>query len=263
MSGEALTNNFMLGAATVMIGAQADLFDLVKDTHSIGLVKNFTLSGDPQYLELTQGVKNTIVDSALTNNPIRANMEVYEATPQNLRYALGLEKGSLVTGTTVYDLKADVTAADTSFTIDTDVSSDFSAGDWVVVDDGNDNMWVAKVASAAFSSPDTTITVASGYDAPVGYTAADGVKIRRVDATMAGSKEDQPYLSAKVVGKLSNGTPITLLFPKIRIVRGFNLAFVTDNYGNMPLEFTPYEQTADDPNWGKMSSNSGVVDIMM
>ena len=45
MAGEAKTDSFMLGAATVMIGAMADLYDLNPTDHSIGLVKNFSTLG--------------------------------------------------------------------------------------------------------------------------------------------------------------------------------------------------------------------------
>lgn len=61
MAGEAKSTSFVLGTATVMIGPRADVFELTPEEHSIGLVKNFTLSGDPSYLDLTHGVRNTIV----------------------------------------------------------------------------------------------------------------------------------------------------------------------------------------------------------
>ena len=77
MAGEAKTNAFMLGTATVMLGAQADLFDLNPTEHSIGLVKNFNLQVDQTYTELTQGVQNQIVFSVRTGNKVMNTMEAY------------------------------------------------------------------------------------------------------------------------------------------------------------------------------------------
>ena len=35
--------------------------------------------------------------------------------------------------------------------------------------------------------------------------------------------------------------PVTLIFPKLRIQKGFSLAFTTNQYANMPYEFTPFD----------------------
>lgn len=260
MAGEAKTNNFFLGSATVMVGAQADLFNLNPTDHSIGLVKNFTLSAEPSYVELTQGVKNTIVDSALTANPVRATMEVYEATAKNITYGLGLDGSTLATTGNEYSPNATINAAATTFVIaSSDVTTTFAAGTWFMIKEGDDKVHIGKVASSSFST-DTTVTF-TGYAIPTGVSFTTAAKIRKVVEIGVGSKTDQPYLSAKVVGLLSNSKPITMLFPKLRVVKGFSLAFTTDNYGNLPFEFTPYEQTSSDTNYGKLLSNGGVVGI--
>ena len=36
------------------------------------------------------------------------------------------------------------------------------------------------------------------------------------------------------------------MIPKLRVVRGFNLAFTTDDYANLPLEFTVYDLVPTD-----------------
>lgn len=259
MAGEALTNDFLLGTATVMVGAKDDVFSLNPAAHSIGLVKNFTVSADPQYTELTQGVKNTIVDSALTQNPVRCTMESYEATAKNIMYGLGLDGSSLTTTGSAYTAAANIEAAATTATIATDVSATFLSGDWIEIKEGDDKVHIAKLASnSTYSAPDTTLTF-TGYAIPTGvtYTAAT-TKISKVKLISAGSKADQPYLSAKVVGVLSNSDIITLLIPKLRVVNGFSLAFTTDQYGNLPLEFTPYELVAADTHYAKFPSGGTV-----
>lgn len=260
MSGEAKSSNFLLGSATVMVGAQADLFNLNPTDHSIGLVKNFTLSSEPSYVQLTQGVKNTIVDSALTSNPVRATMEVFEATAKNINYGLGLDGSTLSSTGSTYHPNATIAAAATTFVIaGSDVTSTFTAGSWVMIKEGDDKVHIAKVASSAFST-NTTVTF-TGYAVPAGVSFTTAANITKVVEIGVGSKVDQPYLSAKVVGLLSNGEPITMLFPKLRVVKGFSLAFTTENYGNLPFEFTPYEMTSSDGNYGKLLASGGVVAI--
>lgn len=260
MAGEAKTTNFMLGDATVMIGAQADLFNLNPAAHSIGLVKNFALSADNQYVELTQGVKNTIVDSQITQSNIRANMEVYEATAKNLRYGLGLEGASLSTTGDATALASSATATDTTITLTGDVSANYSSGDWIEIKEGDDKVHIAKLSAAPTVSTDTTLTFAD-FAIPTGVTFTTAAKARKVAVTNAGSRENQPYFSSKVVGTLSNGEVVTMLIPKLRIVQGFNISFTSDQHGNMPFEFTPFAQVDADVNYSKVPDPSATVHL--
>ena len=74
----------------------------------------------------------------------------------------------------------------------------------------------------------------------------DNAVVKKVHDIGIGSKEDQPYFSAKIAGKLANGDEVVILIPKIRVVRGFNLAFTTDDFANLPLEFTVYDLVSTD-----------------
>lgn len=262
MAGEAKTNNFLLGAATVMIGPQADLFNLNPDVHSIGLVKNFALTQDPSYVELTQGVQNTIVDSALNGNATRATMEVYEATTKNLLYGLGLDGSGIAAAGTVYTPTANIAPAAITLTIATDITSALAVGDWIQIAQGDSKVHIAKVTAIAFSSPNTTVTF-TGFPIPAGVTfVAASTKVSKVKLVAVGSKEAQPYLSAKVVGTLSNGELMTILIPKLRVVNGFSLSFTTDNYGNLPFEFTPYSQTSSDPFYASFPNPEAAVQLL-
>jgi hypothetical protein len=117
MAGEAKTNNFMLGTATVMLGPMDDVFDLTPANHSIGLVKNFQLQSQPTFADLTQGIKNTQVYSVHTGNDVRASMEVYEFTAQNLSYALGLAATGIAEQTASGALAAEQTGTITALTL--------------------------------------------------------------------------------------------------------------------------------------------------
>ncbi len=88
---------------------------------------------------------------------------------------------------------------------------------------------------------------------------ASGSTVQKVNAVDVGSQVDQPFLSAKIVGSLADGTEVGLLIPKIRITAGFTLGFTTDNFGNLPMEFTCYDLTADDANYALFSNKQAML----
>lgn len=250
MAGEAKTNSFMLGSATVMIGPQADLFTLAPSTHSIGLVKNFTSSSEPQYTDLTQGVKNTIVASVMTSNRVRAQMEVYEYTAKNIAYALGLNGSSLTPIAASTTTSAAVTANATTVTVST--AAGLAANDWVMIQEGTDDkVFYRRIVSIATN----TLTL----NAAIPVALASGCTVQKVNVIDVGSTADQPYLSAQVIGNLADGTEIGLYIPKLRITAGFSLGFTTDNFGNLPLEFTMYDLTSDDPNYALFAGKQAML----
>jgi hypothetical protein len=365
-AGSAKTESFNLGAATVMIGPKEDVLDFTPEKHSIGLVKNFTFSSSDQYLDLTQGIRNTVVYSVKNGSDITASMEVYEYTPRNLAYALGLEGFELVEGADLALKEAvngDMSTTEIKVTAASDSSaSDFLQDDYVVIQ-GNkssneDLVFIGKLAEAAFdpgtapqvavngtvldlmkalkqandgvavltiekghmkvlagaeqtvtcsekfktvfgitegergpltgtveisakdvlgtlsfaNNDEVTISIDSEeiaealiktspaadssasytltFDRPIpeGFNFIAGDRVHKVNLIPVGSAEDQPTLAAKVVGILPEGKkPVTIIIPKLRISNGFNLSFQTDQYGNMPYEFTPMEQVMSDP----------------
>ena len=250
MAGEAKTNSFMLGSATVMIGPQADLFTLAPSTHSIGLVKNFTTSSEPQYTDLSQGVKNTIVASVMTSNRVRAQMEVYEYTAKNIAYALGLNGSSLTPISSSTTTSAAVTANATSITVAQ--ATGLAVNDWIMIQEGDDDkVFYRRIVTVA------TNTLTLNASLPVALTS--GCVVRKVNVIDVGSTVDQPYLSAQIVGSLADGTEIGLYIPKLRITAGFSLGFTTDNFGNLPLEFTLYDLTSDDPNYALFSGKQAML----
>lgn len=244
MAGEAKTSAFMLGTATVMIGAQSELFSLAPDTHAIGLVKNFTMTAEPGYTDLTQGVKNQIVYSVMTSNTVRAQMEVYEYTSKNIAYALGLNGGALAAATAVTTLSSGIAALATTAVVTS--AAGLAVGDYIQIQEGTDDKTFFRKITAIVTN---TLTL----NAAIPVAIANGSAVRKVNAVDIGSKTDQPFLSAKIVGSLADGTEIGILIPKIRITNGFTLGFVTDNYGNLPFEFTVYDLVATDPNYADFS----------
>lgn len=325
MSGDALTQAFMLGTATVMLGPQADVFDLQPSVHSIGLVKNYKMSAEPAYTKLTQGVKNTTVMSVLTSNVVRASMEVYEYTIKNLGYGLGLDGFAVdpttfvaaaaaaaatsvtfkdgtnfANGDTVSIVKPDGTlfktvlsakagntftvtpavptggleppggsaalsrkgmvtmfraastvgtlgtgtpaAPSTSLVLAAGGGTDFKANDWIAVQIGTDDkVLVRQIASKATDT--LTLTQGIGQAVPVGAT------VEKVFYASIGSKADQPFFGAKIVGTLADGTEIVMIIPKIRISKGFDVTFSSSDFGNLPFEFEVYDLVSTDPHY--------------
>lgn len=238
MAGEAKTSKFMLGTATVMLGRPADLHILNPAEHSIGLVKNFRIQGQPGYTDLTQGVKQKKVFSVMTSNDITAAMEAYEYTAGNMMYSLGLEgfQASATAVSTTTTASAIGTA--TSLTVSSIVG--FSNGDYVAIDLGDDNVIVRRL-SAAPATSNLTIGQALGQAIPSGAT------VRKLAVVNIGSKDEQPFLAAKIVGVLADSTKVTILAPKIRVTKGFSIGFTTDNFDNMPFEFSFYDLVTTDP----------------
>lgn len=247
MPGLSKTNEFMLGTATVMIGAEADLFDL-NPTNSIGLVKNFTITSDPAYTELSQGVKNTLVHSVLTQNTVRASMEAYEYTAQNIAYALGLN-GTFTKETVTSLVATEIADDDTDFDVTASDGANFAEDDYIMIHaDTEDNFVIRKITDVTTD----TITVNAAF----GQVIPAGSKVSVVNKIDGGSKEDQPYYSAKIAGKLANGEPVVILIPKVRIVQGFSLAFTADDYSNMPFEFTVYDPVSTDTHYSYFNGSS-------
>lgn len=243
--GLAKTSAFLLSTGTLMIGPSAKVMELTPDLHSVGLVKNLVTNSDPQFTELMQGIDNQLVYSVNTNNQVRVSCEVYEHTRRNIAYGIGLDASGIAYDESVQvaTLASPATVGST-FTVGTGDGADFTAGDWVVIqqDDG-DKIHVGKVASVAAD----VVTMASGFAIPTGVTYATGSKVYIQKAMDLGASATMPALGAKIVGLLPQGNkPVAIVFPKIRITKGFALSFQNDNFANLPFEFVPYSPLPSD-----------------
>lgn len=259
MAGEARSIDFLVGTATIMLGLPADLRDFRPETHSIGLVKNVKLMAEATYIELTQGIRNSVVHSVKTGEPVRASAEVYEFNASNWSYALGfsgynvgipaLNAGS-ATITTVEALvpsggilaPADVTGYN-DFTLST--VTNFAVGDYVLIQVGYNDVVVPRRITTIAGS---VITV----DAPIKNVAFPaGVTVNKCLVVPVGRKSEQPFLAAKIVGNMADGREIAIEIPKLRITKGFDVTFQTSDYANMPFEFTVYDQIPADVQYAR------------
>lgn len=237
MAGEAKSIDFLVGTATIMLGEQADLRDFRPESHSIGLVKNVKLMAEASYIELTQGIRNSVVHSIKTGEPVRASCEVYEFNAANWSYALGFSGYNVVNTefeTTVTTL---VPSSPTGLdTFDVVATTGYTVGDYVMVQVGYDDTVIPRKIIAT-----TTTTVQ--FDAPIKNVAVPvGAKIRRCLVVPVGRKSEQPFLAAKIVGTMADNREIAIEIPKLRITKGFDIVFQTSDYANMAFEFTVYDQ---------------------
>ncbi|MDV2968710.1 hypothetical protein RZ532_22230 [Nitratireductor aquimarinus] len=250
MAGNAKTNKFMLSTATVMLGPLADLHKLNPIEHSIGLVKNFQLTGEAQYTELTQGIRNAVVMSVRTGEGLRTSCEVYEFTAKNIAYAAGLD----ASGTT-YDvvdemsaLGATAAAGSSALELAAAPTEPVAPGDYIFVQKGQDDyVHVAKVESYDDTTT-PTITLATGFEVPTGLEFPVGARVGRLMRVDVGTYDAQPDLACKVTGILpKDNSPFTILLPKVKVTRGLGISFASDNFTNMPFEMQPYEMVTNDP----------------
>lgn len=250
MPGLAITDNFMLGTAELMVGAQADLLNFTPSTHGLGLVKNVAVTADPAFTELTQGTTNDLVASIKTNNTVGVTAEVYEYTAQNVAHGLGLS-GTYTTNT-VNSLVDVTVSSGVTFDVSTGDGTNFAADDYVFLKTGtaDEDLIVRKVVSIAVDT--ITVNAAFTTSVPVGSV------VSVVHALDIGSKDAQPYLALAIQGELVNtGEMAMFQFGKVRVTKGFNFSFVTDNFSNMPFEFQVYDLVANDPNKAYFGSSRG------
>lgn len=263
MAGSAKTKNFLLSTATVMVGKPEDLHKLNPAEHSLGLVKNFQLTADPTYVELTQGIKNNVVMSVKNGDGLRASMEVYEYTLRNMGYAAGLDASgvSFDTINSMWIASAAYATPGKTIEVNSDITTDLSTGDYIFLQNGvDDKVHIAKVATAVFATSKTTITLAAGYEPAATVAFPVGTRIGKVKRIDVGATDIQPEFAAKIVGLLPiDNAPFTILLPKIKITRGLGVAFQTDNFGNLPFEFTPYSGVESDPFYSEFGNAAAIL----
>ena len=257
MAGEAKSAAFMLGTATVMLGPPEDVFDLTPDEHSIGLVKNFKMAPEIESLPLTQGVRNTKVYEVMTGFPISATFDVFEYTARNIAYSIASEgfKTEFDTKPTGCMLSAGLVAGATTCDIisSTDISAAFTTGTWIVIQElvgGRDLVAVARLTSNGTYATNKVTLKFTNHPIPMGMAFSTNARVRAMSAIGLGASYEMPNLGMKVVGILpERNEPITLICFKVRVVKGFNLSFVTSDYGSMPFEVSLFEQVPSDPHY--------------
>jgi len=110
------------------------------------------------------------------------------------------------------------------------------------------------LAAGNVSAGAGTLTLA--HAVPTGVTIASGAAVVRASDLDLGDPADI-YYSCAVIGTLADGGNVVFYFPKIKIVRGFNVQFGTSDYGNMPFEMQPYSLVSSDADYAEFGEAQG------
>lgn len=244
---------FLLGEATLLMTPYSDttpVFELTPELHSLGMVRNVTLNSESDQVELRKGIMQLLVDSKKSNVRVSLSTEVFEFSAQNVYRSLSLAKTA--TSTKRGKLKTTVTGPQATIVINSDplpgeansaitVAGDVPVGSTVLIQVagiGNDYVLPVRVtATTTVATGDITITAA----VPTGMTFPAGSRVWVVNEIDVGSVQEQDFFKVKVVGTLSNNErPLAIVFPKVKVSKGFQLQFDEGNYTSMPFEFSPY-----------------------
>lgn len=258
---QSITNQFNIGVSTLMIGPMDKVKDLTPEEHSVGLIKNLTFTSETNEVTLTQGLRNSQVDSQVTGVTTQITTDVYEYTAKNIAYAAQLA-GEDFTLTGNYELKTAITGGVSATTV---VLKDVPSGNQADLGDGDtialqatgakdyDKIYLGQVSGTPTweadetDGPIGTLTITLSKAIPAGWSFAVGDKVFFVNLIPVGSTEVQPYYGVKIVGVLpNNNEPFTIICPKAKITAGLNVVFTTDNYSSMPFQLTPYDLTHED-----------------
>lgn len=253
MAGEAITGKFMLGTATVMLGAMDRLLDLGTD-ESVGLVKEVETKTSPGFVTLTQGVQNDEVASIKNANEVMIDGQMFEYTFKNLSYLASLDGAALsaVTGstTTTGALTTSGSPALTPAVIPVTSATGIVANGFISIRVNNaDQIFVRKVVSVA----GLNVTVERGLPVAVPLGAVVDI-VNKVDV---GSNAEQPYLACKIVGQLADNSWLTQLYPKVRVTSGLKLGFKTGDFDSMPLSIKPHVLVTTDTYYSRFLNADG------
>lgn len=242
--GAPQSNGFLLNEATLMLGAVGKALDLTVEENSIGLFKNLQIQNTRSYTDLTFGVRQQIVDSALTEDRTTITGEGYEFTPRQIMFAMGQEGYNYTSSApVVVELTAAAAVADTTVTVAT--VAGLAADDWVVVSPaaGVDNGLCYQIVSIA----GMVITL----DRPLVEAVPAGSKLYKSviigsNGSVADTCSGNTYLSAKIVSQKQDCKPIIMIAQKVRISSGFGLSFGTSDFANISYELTLLGLTPED-----------------
>lgn len=245
MAANAKTNQFMIGDATIMVGAMEDVFDLMPDKHGLGLTKNLALRLETGNVELTQGIAQTPVFSVQNQFTSTGSFEVYEYTARNMAYGLGLDASGAgydqMTDTGPFLLDAVVAPAATSVTLPTGEGAKWAVGDYLIMQQNEDYVFAAKVTAIAAD----VLTVDRETPPDINWAVATTRIFRARSVGAVGGQNTYLSMKAAVIMP-QNKRPVPVLFPKIRITRGFDLSLGSTDFSNLPFEFQPYPLTPED-----------------
>jgi hypothetical protein len=248
-------NAFLLSSATLMVAPAftTDVFTLKPDLHSVGMAREIAISVDSSLIELRNGIAQALVDAKKTNVSAQITGTVYEITAQNLLRAAALDSSQAVQVKRGV-LTAAANAAAVSLSINSDpvpgdtnsaitATGDIPSGSTILIQrpgSETDYVFPTLTSGAATGTGPYTVPIAGAYAIPAGMSFPIGSRVWVVTPVAVASMDADQLFGVKIVGTLSNyDRPVTAVFPKVRMSKGFNLSFQESEYGSMPWEMSP------------------------
>lgn len=240
--GTAKSGRFHFSTATLCIAPMTEQAEINPLLHSVGLVKNCKVDVTTSKVDLTQGIQNDIVASVVNGMPMTGSAEVYEYTAKNFAYGLSQDPAGLVDMAKPVGVTAPVAAAATEVTSASPIAG-AAAGSWIYIQENEDDqIHIAKLSAVAGA----TLTF-TGYPVPEGMSFSANARVGLLNKIDSDPGKANNNFAVRVIGiALDGNTPVTLHFPKCRITKGFSMGFSSDNFSNMPFEWTPLVPTPND-----------------
>jgi hypothetical protein len=251
------SNAFMLSSATLMIAPafSVDVFSLTPGAHGVGMSSDVAIKVDSSLLELKNGIAQTVVDARRTGVMASISANVFEFTAANIQRAAAIATGTVPTvkrgvlssaaagAATTISLTSDPVSGDAGSAIT--ATGDIPVGSQILIQRVNgeqDYVFPTVSTGAATGAGPFAVPIAGVYAIPAAMSFAIGARVWVISnaITIADSTKDDLF-GVKVTGTLSNfDRPVTAVFPKVRISKGFQMNFTEAGYQSMPFEMVPF-----------------------
>lgn len=258
---------FALSSATIMMAPAftTDVFSLTPDLHSVGMAQEVNVTVDSSVTELLNGVAQVLVDSKRTGVRASISGNVFEYTAQNFMRAQSMNGAPIQVRRGVLSAAAASGAVSLSITSDPipgEPSSaitglaDIPAGSTILIQRvgaENDYVFPTKTSGATTGTGPFVVPIAAPYAIPATASFPIGARVWIVSPIGVANMDTDDLFGVKITGTLSNfDRPVVAVFPKVRVVSGFNLSFTETSYGSMPWQFGPMMMSKTEAATGRL-----------
>lgn len=250
------SNSFMLSSATIMMAPAftVPVFDLQPSLHSLGMCRDVSIKVDSSLLELKNGIAQTTVDARRVGVSASISATIMEMSADNIRRSnalatatatqikRGVLASALVGGAVSLSITSDPVPGDALSAIT--AVGDIPSGSTILVQrvgGEQDYVFPTKSSGVATGTGPYAVPIAGIYAIPAAMSFAAGARVWVVPAIGIADANADDLFGVKITGTLSNyEKPVTAVFPKVRIGKGFQLQFTETEYGSMPFEMMPF-----------------------
>ena len=250
------SNSFMLSSATIMMAPAftVPVFDLQPSLHSLGMCRDVSVKVDSSLLELKNGIAQTSVDARRVGVAASISATIMEMSADNIKRANALatatptqiKRGVLsaaVVGAAVsLSITSDPVPGDTASAIT--AIGDIPTGSTILIQRINgeqDYVFPTKSSGVATGAGPYVVPIAGIYAIPAAMSFPIGARVWVISSISIADSSADDLFGVKITGTLSNyDKPVTAVFPKVRVGKGFQLQYTETEYGSMPFELTPF-----------------------